>query len=365
MLSRRVATVSEIDGEDSAVQLIYTEYGPAWSFIELTGKLSEGDQVLVNRTAVDMALGTGGYDFVISRLNPLPESTGPASREQGHILKLRYTPMQHSRLHLEEVPEHAHVWDKSLDTMPVICAELHSQIAPILMAAKMRRLKCVYVMTSGGALAAAVSNLIVDLRTAGLIETIITPGHAFGGTAETLTLHNALLAAKHVFNADMAVVSQGPGNAGSATKYGFSGIEQASAVDIASTLGGRPVVCVRASVADKRDRHFGISHHTVTVIETLHSRATIALPIGLKPIKGWLKTHQIAEIRTDTEQVISELKRTGVTVTTMGRTLDEDRLFFECSAAAGLAAAEMVMPLAQTSDALETDTESEIECLRS
>jgi hypothetical protein len=313
---------------------------------------------------VDMALGTGGYDFVMCRINPVPDSVGPAKREDGHILKLRYTPMQHSRLHLEEIPEHAGVWERTIDNIPVVCAELHSQIAPILMAAKLRRLKSVYIMTSGGALAAAISNLIVDLRTAGLLETVITPGHAFGGSAETLTLHNALIAAKHIFNADIIVVSQGPGNAGSSTKYGFSGIEQASSLETASVMGGRPVICVRASSADKRERHQGISHHSKTIIETLRSRCTIALPRGLKAPKEWTKNHEIAEVNGGIEQIISEIKRTGVAVTTMGRGIDDDRLFFECAAAAGLAACEMIMPTAPAASANDPLTESEKECLK-
>ena len=54
-------------------------------------------------------------------------------------------------------------------------------------------------------------------------------------------VHSGLLAARHVLNADIAVVTQGPGNLGTGTEWGFSGVACGEAVNAAAVLGGRPV----------------------------------------------------------------------------------------------------------------------------
>ena len=46
-----------------------SERRPAINLTELTGELVVGDHVEVNTVAIDMNLGTGGFDFVISVLN--------------------------------------------------------------------------------------------------------------------------------------------------------------------------------------------------------------------------------------------------------------------------------------------------------
>src|SRR3954453_2397815 len=66
----------------------------AVSYPHLVGPLDSGDRVLVNTTARDLGLGTGGVDFIVARLEP--ESELPVGAEVGHILKLRYTPLQHA-----------------------------------------------------------------------------------------------------------------------------------------------------------------------------------------------------------------------------------------------------------------------------
>ena len=49
----------------------------------------------------------------------------------------------------------------------------------------------------------------------------------------------------HVVGADVVVVSQGPGNLGTGTRWGFSGTSAGEAVNAAGTLGGRPVCSLR------------------------------------------------------------------------------------------------------------------------
>ena len=119
-------------------------------------------------------------------------------------------------------------------------------------------------MSDGGALPAWFSRSVAGLRAAGWLSACITAGQAFGGDLEAVTVHTALLAARHVAGASIAVVTQGPGNLGTGTRWGFSGVAAGEAINAAGTLRGRPVAALRISDADPRQRHRGISHHSLT-----------------------------------------------------------------------------------------------------
>ena len=60
-------------------------------------------------------------------------------------------------------------------------------------------------------------------------------------------MHSALLAARQVLEAEVVVVAQGPGNLGTDTRWGFSGVACGEAVNAVGVLGGRPVGCLRIS----------------------------------------------------------------------------------------------------------------------
>src|SRR5207249_2111380 len=97
----------------------------------------------------------------------------------------------------------------------VVCAPLHSMVAPIAAGAKAAGAGRVsYVMTDGAALPGAFSRLVPRLRDAGLVDSFITSGQAFGGELESVTLWTGLLAAKEIAGADVVVVADGPGNLG-------------------------------------------------------------------------------------------------------------------------------------------------------
>ena len=121
-----------------------------------------------------------------------------------------------------------------------------------------------YVMTDGGALPAAFSRAVAGLADAGWLAATLTVGQAFGGDHEAVTTHTGLLAARHVVGADVTVVAQGPGNVGTGTRWGYSGVACADALHAADVLGGRSVASLRVSGADRRERHRGISHHSRT-----------------------------------------------------------------------------------------------------
>ena len=135
-------------------------------------------------------------------------------------------------------------------------------------------------MTDGAGLPLALSDLVAALTDRGLIDATVTCGQAFGGDYEAVSVHSALAVARHVAGADAVVVAMGPGVAGTGTRLGFSAIEVGPVLDAAAALGGRPIACLRASFADPRPRHQGLSHHSATALGlACRSRVTIPLPL--------------------------------------------------------------------------------------
>ena len=352
-VSAKVAAVVDVRKEREGLQEVVVESDgrrePALNYVTLTGSLKVGDRVVINTTAVELGLGTGGMHFVMARLaegEPLPP---------GHIMKLRYTPWQFSCLAAEEQdsPHHQAVASlRSLNGMPVIACCLHSMIAPAAAGFKAERAgRVVYIMTDGAALPLALSDLVVDLRRAGLLDATITAGQAFGGDYEAVNLHSALIVAKAVAAADVAIVSQGPGNVGTGTPFGFSGIEQGEIVNAAAALGGRPIAYPRISFTERRERHRGLSHHTVTALGVAAlATAEVVLPEmaadRMKPIMDALEAAKISGkhrvIVRDGSRGMDELRRRNIQVKSMGRAPGDDPEFFLAAAAAGAYAAEIL-----------------------
>ncbi len=330
----KVTAVTEWDGDAQELTVrLELETRRAVNYPALTGPAQTGDEVLLNTTAQYLKLGTGGYDFVFANLSrPVPK---PDGTEQGHIVKGRYLPCQQAVLTLEEQEEHRAIWERDLEGFPVLVGQLHSQIGPAsagLFCAGKR--KVAYVMTDAGALPLPFSRLVRDLKAAGLLHATLTCGQAWGGDYETVTLHSALLAAKHLLGCDSAIVCQGPGNTGTGTKYGFSGIEQAQNLDIVRALGGTSVAIVRMSSADKRARHQGISHHTRTTLDLSYSRCIVPLPVGTDE-SSLPPGHSVLFIE-GAQAALDLLAARGIAVSSMGRTPAEDPAFFLAAAAAGL-----------------------------
>ncbi len=358
MISKAIGTVTEVRQTRAGVQELVVQSGDeirlALNHINLTGVADVGDAVVLNTTATELDLGSGGYDIVIHNLTRPLESTPM----DGHIVRLRYTPMQHTVLAVEEPasPHHEVMQDAtSLDGMPVVCCGLHSQIAPVAAALYHYaggRCRVVYVMTDSASLALGVSRLVPALSEAGLIHGVVTVGQAYGGDLEAVNVYSGLLAARQVMGADVAIVSQGVGNTGTATTFGFSGIDQGIALNAAASLGGIPVACLRISFADPRPRHYRVSHHTLTVLSKValtrcHVPVPELAPPRLWEVLGQLEEHGIAAkhlIRVlDGSAALEVLRKHRIQVTTMGRTVLEDREYFLAAAAAGAHAAELAV----------------------
>jgi len=334
-----------------AVELeVTTGDGPlrALAYPALTGRPRAGDRVLLNATALELGLGTGGYALVVALPDRLPDSSPP-----GHLVKARYTPVQATVLGADEQgsPHHEVLRDADdLGGMPVVVADLHSALPAILAGLREAGPRvAAYVMLDGGALPAWFSRAAAGLREAGWLAGTISTGQSFGGDLETVTVHTGLLAARHVLGAEVAVVTQGPGNLGTGTRWGFSGVACGEAVNAAAVLGGRPVASLRISEADPRQRHRGISHHSLTA----YGRVALASADVVVPtLDGDLGTRvadqarQLAErhrlVTVATAGLLDALAACPVPLATMGRGLAEDRAYFLAAAAAGRHAAALL-----------------------
>ena len=199
-----------------------------------------------------------------------------------------------------------------------------------------------YVMTDGGALPVWFSRAVAGLRDARWLAGTVTTGQAFGGDLEAVTVHTGLLGARHVMDAEVAVVAQGPGNLGTDTRWGFSGVAAGEAVNAAAALGGRPVASLRVSDADPRERHRGLSHHSRTAYGRVAlARAYVPVPAGVPLDVGDLAhRHHVIEVPVDGLE--PALRATPVPLSTMGRGLDADRSYFLAAAVAGRHAAALL-----------------------
>ena len=322
----------------------------ALAYPELTGRPEPGDRLLLNTSALALGLGTGGYALVVALPDRLPaDPAGP-----GHLIKARYTPLQATVQGADEQgsPHHDVLRDADdLGGMPVVIADLHSALPAVLAGLRAggpagARPAAAYVMLDGGALPAWFSRSGAGLRETGWLSGTVTVGQSFGGDLEAVTLHTGLLAARHVLGADVAVVAQGPGNLGTGTRWGFSGVACGEAVNAAAVLGGRPVASLRVSEADPRERHHGVSHHSLTSYGRVAlARADVVLPdlpgdfgARLRAAAAPLAArHDVIPVSVAGLHEI--LRACPVPLSTMGRGLDDDLAYFLAAAAAGRHAA--------------------------
>ncbi len=326
--------------------LINDEQQSCINYNNITGNISLGDLILVNTTAVDLSLGTGGHHLVIANLSkPIVDNIN-----SGHIMKLKYTPFQINCMSVEAQESQYHkVFNEfsSLEGMPVIVGTLHSMVAPVSIYIKNQnsKLKICYIMSDGGALPIYISDIIRHLKQDNIIDSTITYGNAFGGDFECINIYTALITAKEIIKADIAIVCMGPGIIGTDTKYGFSGIEQGNIIDAANKLKGYVIQIPRISFSDKRDRHYGISHHSITVLKDICcTKANIAIPLFDNQKQLSRINNQITENRIDSlhniyyvdfKDINSVLLDKIKYLSKMGKGFIEDREYFISSGAAG------------------------------
>jgi hypothetical protein len=350
----RRGTVTEIGemapGGAGAVELTVDLDGrpeAAIAYPALVGGVAIGDRVVLNTTAVALGLGTGGYHFVVAVEGGIDTDVV----HPGRVMKARYTPLQAAVQSVEETHHELIERSRGLRNAPVVCAPLHSMIAPIAAGAKASAgARVAYVMTDGAALAGGLSRLVPRLLEAGLLDGWVTVGQAFGGELEAVTIWTGLLAAREILNAEVVVVADGPGNLGTDTTWGVSALGSGHAMMAARTLKGRPVAALRISFADRRARHRGLSHHSLTILRDVCAvDVNVAVPALAEPDRDVVwdalraarleDRHQLVEV--DGRPALAELERLHVDVDSMGREPVDDPSFFLAAGAAGVLAGRM------------------------
>jgi hypothetical protein len=327
----RRGTVTEVESAGPVARLRVDTGGemrPAVSYTSLTGPVEPGDDVVVNCAAIDLGLGSGGFDIVHVNLTRGLDLDGEAG---AHVLKLNYTPLQHAVVPFEE-----RAGEATRGTGPVAVIAVHGQLAAVAWGATRggegpRRIG--YVQTGGGALPGQLSDTVRDLLDRGLLAAHVTAGPSFGGEQEAITVVGALDAGFTADGWDAAIAGPGPGILGSATRLGHGGLAALDTAHAALALGCRTLLVPRMSEADPRERHRGLSHHSATVLEMLLAPVLVPLPEGRHADTG---PHESAEFAVDLQGYAGS----GLPATTMGRSLEQDELFFRAALAGGEALAK-------------------------
>jgi hypothetical protein len=324
MLALRRGTV--VESGDRLVVEVDGQKRSAWADTTLVGPCEVGDDVVVNVAAVELRLGSGGFDIVHVNLS---RGLGASPDPRAHVMKLNYTSLQHA---VRPVSEGDVDREREAHVRGVGVFFLHGQLAPIVWALNQAapNLHVGYVQTAGGALPGSLSDVVRDLRRRGLLAGHVTAGPAYGGENEAISTAEALQAAYW----DVAVCGPGPGILGSASKFGHGGMAALDSAHTALALGLDTVVVPRMSSGDPRDRHRGLSPHTQTVLDLLLRPVVLALPESADVDPG----RHIAHL----EPVdLDAYRESGLPARTMGRTIDEDELFFAAALAGGQALAEL------------------------
>jgi hypothetical protein len=305
--------------------------------IGLVGSSQPGDEVIVNVEAVELGLGSGGFDVVHVNLSRGLDGEGTP---RAHVMKLNYTSLQHAVTPVEGDADPPRLPLGG----PVGVLALHGQLAPLAWAYAQARPGAMlgYVQTAGGALPGGHSCVVRELRDSGLLAGHLTAGPAFGGAdGEAITTAAALHHGLAVLGWDAAVAGPGPGILGSGSALGHGGLQALDTAHTALALGCPTLLVARMSSTDMRARHRGLSHHTRTVLDLLLAPVTVALPAdpggGGEAIDGSLARHVRDERQADLDGYLA----TSLPSRSMGR---EDPLFFAAALAAGTALAELAAP---------------------
>ncbi len=367
MLKLRRATVLDVRSHEGPEQELVVELAdapgtprPAVADVALVGPAQVGDELVVNVEALDLGLGSGGFDVVHANLTRGLSGTGA---DGAHVMKLNYTSLQHTVQPVEDETVELPI------AKPVAVLALHGQLAAVAWAfsraAPERTLG--YVQTTGGALPGGHSRTVRELRARGLLAGHITAGAAFGGEREAITTAGALHHGLRGLGWDAAICGPGPGIVGSSSPLGHGGISALDSAHAALALGATTLLVARMSSADERPRHRGVSHHTLTVLDLLLAPVTVALPAGMRsPVGADLRAglgsvfggamparpaleldveRPVRITRHDWRRALVDLPSyaaCGLPAETMGRKLAEDPLFFGAALAGGGVLAELL-----------------------
>jgi hypothetical protein len=325
-LSLRRGTVTAIVERHEGLARIEVDRTPCVAYPRVTGPVALGDEVLVNEQARELRLGSGGFDVLYANLT---RGLGLGPDPGAHVMALPYTPLQHALHHAEERDPLA----ERLDGTPVVCCSLHSQLAPVC-AGVGEDVRVAYVQVAGAALPVSLSDTVRVLRGHGLLDIAVAASPCHDGEVQCAGIASALAWARAA-GYDVVVCSVGPGIVGTGSYLGHGAVAAAEAANAANALGGSPIVAVRISEGDPRERHRGVSHHTRAVLELCVGRVTAAWPAGLAA-PPWLHAREEVEV-DDWREACERLP-----LEHMGRGPGEDPWFFAAAFAAGRFARSLI-----------------------
>ena len=292
-----------------------------------------GDDVIVNVAALDLELGSGGFDIVHANLTRGLDGAGTPG---AHVMKLNYTRLQHAVLPVEA-------------TAPAGVPLILPTGAPVgdLRAARPARAAGVGARARGAGRAARLrpdrrrraarrlSETVRELRERGLLAGARhrRPGLRRRGRGD----HHRGRAPARPRGALLGrrVCGPGPGILGSGSALGHGGMVALDSAHAAlgARLPGRRLPA--ASSGDPRPRHRGLSHHTRTMLELALVPFVVAYA-GERPRAG-LGRHEWRPGEADLDGYAAS----GLPARTMGRSLEEDPDFFAAALAAGTVLATM------------------------
>lgn len=294
------------------------------AYPRLTGPVEEGDTVLINTQARDLGLESGVFDVLYANLT---RGLGLPAADGADTLSLPFAPGQVASRRADESGSR----DESLDGLPVVCCGVHSQVAPVC--AALRGLRVAYVQLGGGALPVSFSDTVRLLRVRRLIERSVAVAPCLDADVDCVSTASALLwAGSHNF--DVVVCSVGPGLVGTGTTFGHGALAAAEAANTAVALGASPILAVRVSNRDERERHRGVSHHTRAALRLCLGTVQMAWPADL--VGGeWdpaIVHVDVADWRRACEGLLLEHRGQGP---------EEDPWFFAAAFAAGRLARQL------------------------
>jgi Protein of unknown function (DUF3866) len=309
LLSLRRGRVSAVSDRLEGLVRLEVDGEPCIAYPRLTGPVALGDDVVVNAQARELGLGSGGFDVLHVNLT---RGLGLEGEAGAHVMTLPYTSLQHAVPHAEEDGA-----GSDLHGTPVVCCSVHSQLVPV--SAALAGLRVAYVQLPGGALPVSLSHALRALKERGLVEVAIAASPCFDGDVQCVNVASALAwAGGH----EAVVCAVGPGIVGTGSALGHGAVASAEAASHASALGGVPVLALRVSEADPRERHRGVSHHSEAVLRLCHGEVRVA--------------------GDDVDASDWREACAGLPLSHMGRGPDEDPAFFEAAFAAGVLARSLV-----------------------
>jgi hypothetical protein len=309
MLTLRRGRVTAVVSRADGLTRLEVDGVPCVAYPRLTGPVALGDEVIVNVQARELELGSGGFDVLYVNVT---RGLDLASERGAHVMKLPYTPVQAAVRHAEEGRE----LPATLAGLPVVCCSLHSQVAPVC-AGIGEGVRVAYIQLPGGALPVSYSDTLRVLRARRLVVATVGVDACVDGDVQCVSVASALLwCAAEGF--DVAVCGHG-------------GLAAASAVLAARALGGEPILAVRASEGDPRERHRGVSHHVRDIMRLCGDRVVLPWPRGWDAA-DWLQPLERVDA-SEWEQACA-----GLPLSHMGRGAGDDPVFFAAAFAAGRAA---------------------------